>query len=384
MCTARPPKKLLLQELEQGRLHLVLHGAKLRGRFALIKLQRGKGNEWLLLKQRDAFAGDKDVLAEDLSALSGRPMEKIAGEATGRGDVWHSNKGQARRHAHKPAKVPALDADEAPAAAMPHKIKPMLATLVDEPFDRPGWWYEVKWDGYRAIAEVEGAKVRLYSRNFISFEGRIRPGRAGAEPARPRRGAGRRGGGPGRVGPITISAPAKLSEDGRGDAGLLRLRSALSGRQGPAPAAPGTTQGDPGAAAARAPRPAPERARRGARRGLFRRGAAQGLEGIIAKKADSPYRQGRRSPDWLKIKTRKQQEAVIGGFTRPRGSRKDLGALVLGVYEGDDLVYIGHAGTGFDTKGLRDVREKLEPLVRKTAPSRRSRRSTRRCAGSSR
>src|SRR5207302_519252 len=101
---------------------------------------------------------------------------------------------------------------------------------------------------------------------------------------------------------------------------------------------------------------------------FFEAAAARGLEGIIAKDGESLYREGLRSHQWLKIKTHQRQEAVIGGFTEPRGSRKDLGSLVLGVYEGKDLVYIGHTGGGFDTKGLAEIRAKLDPLVRRSSP----------------
>src|SRR6202034_3061128 len=82
---------------------------------------------------------------------------------------------------------------------------------------------------------------------------------------------------------------------------------------------------------------------------FFEAAVQQGLEGIIAKDADSVYRAGSRSQKWLKVKARRQQEAVIGGFTEPRGSRQGIGALVLGVYKGKDLVYIGHAGGGLDS-----------------------------------
>src|SRR5262249_9716036 len=101
---------------------------------------------------------------------------------------------------------------------------------------------------------------------------------------------------------------------------------------------------------------------------FFEAAAAQGLEGIIAKDGQSPYREGGRGRERLKIKTKQRQEAVIGGFTEPRKSRTGLGALVLGVYEGADLVYIGHTGGGFDDAGLTEMRERLEPLVQKQCP----------------
>ena len=94
----------------------------------------------------------------------------------------------------------------------------------------------------------------------------------------------------------------------------------------------------------------------------------QGLEGIIAKKANSPYRIGTRSRDWLKVKARLTQEGVIAGYTAPRGQGRPFGTLVLGAYRGDTFSYIGHAGGGFDEQELRAIFARLQPLVRKECP----------------
>jgi bifunctional non-homologous end joining protein LigD len=94
----------------------------------------------------------------------------------------------------------------------------------------------------------------------------------------------------------------------------------------------------------------------------------KGLEGIVAKNLRSVYRTGKRSLQWLKVKTHDTQDAVIGGFTEPGGLRKHFGALVLGVYEKDDLMYIGHTGGGFSAKTLAEIRGRLEPLIRRTCP----------------
>ncbi len=106
------------------------------------------------------------------------------------------------------------------------------------------------------------------------------------------------------------------------------------------------------------------------RRGIafFQKARRLGLEGIIAKRADSPYRSGRRARDWLKIKTSKRQEAVIAGFTRPRGRRKYFGALVLALRTGRSWRFAGHAGTGFSTADLQTIHRKLVPLVRTRKP----------------
>jgi bifunctional non-homologous end joining protein LigD len=94
---------------------------------------------------------------------------------------------------------------------------------------------------------------------------------------------------------------------------------------------------------------------------LFQLTKEKGMEGIIAKRKDSIYRPGRRSSDWLKIKARLQQEFVVGGFTAPKGSRKHLGAVVVGAYTNGELRHYGYAGSGFSEKGLKDAVEKMKP-----------------------
>ena len=246
----------------------------------------------------------------------------------------------------------------------------MLSTLVDEPFDREGWLFEIKWDGYRAIAEVDNGKVRLYSRKHTSFNDAFPPvveslkklgrtavldgevvvldesGRSRFQLLQNYRRTGQ--------GHLVYYVFDLLELDGRDlRAEPLRVRrtelaSMLSGL-------PGVVLSEAVEA-----------------RGIdfFRAAVKHGLEGIMAKDGESPYREGRRGLEWLKIKTHNRQEAVIGGFTEPRRSRKHLGALILGVHDGPDLVYIGHTGGGSDEKQLAEIRRKLDPLIQKACPFR--------------
>jgi bifunctional non-homologous end joining protein LigD len=101
---------------------------------------------------------------------------------------------------------------------------------------------------------------------------------------------------------------------------------------------------------------------------LFRLAKEKGLEGIIAKRKGSTYQAGRRSPDWVKIKARLQQEFVIGGFTEGKGSRKHFGALLLGAYRNGRFHYFGHSGSGFSEKGLKETLERLRPLFTAKCP----------------
>jgi bifunctional non-homologous end joining protein LigD len=247
----------------------------------------------------------------------------------------------------------------------------MLATLVDAPFDRPGWIFEVKWDGYRAIAEVSRrGQVRLYSRKHTSFDEKFAP------IVKSLTGLGRDAVLDGEAVAVDGSGRSRFQllqnyqKTGRGDLLYvvfdllyldgkdLRDRPLLERKRllkKLLAKLPHIRYGD-------------DIEENGT--GFFRAAVEQGLEGIIGKDGASRYTEGARSRAWVKIKTRQRQEAVVGGFTAPRGRRVGLGALVLGVYEGDDLVYIGHTGGGLDTRGLEDLTARLTALETKTCPFR--------------
>jgi bifunctional non-homologous end joining protein LigD len=350
-------EKRLLEQLDAGHLRFVLHGHKLRGQFSLVQFKDGKEKNWLLMKHRDEFANETDVLEKGRSAASQRSMEEIAEGASPR-KTRHTNGKPEPRKRRKTAE----------GAAMPHQVKPMLATLVSQPFDRADWFFEIKWDGYRAVAETENAKVRLYSRNHISFETRFAP---------------------------VFRSLAKLGHDAVLDGEIVALDAEGKSQFQLLQNYQRTGEGilvyyvfDLLYLDGEDLRSAPLRRRKELLapllKGLpnvglsehveehgidfFKAAMRQKLEGIVAKNAGSAYREGTRSENWLKIKTRQQQEAIIAGFTEPRGSRHGLGALVLGIYEGNDLVYIGHAGGGFNAESLAEMRARLDPLVQKSCP----------------
>ncbi|MBE3046892.1 non-homologous end-joining DNA ligase [Candidatus Bathyarchaeota archaeon] len=260
------------------------------------------------------------------------------------------------------------DLKDAPITPMPRGIKPMLATLIKEPFDHPDWMFEVKWDGYRAVAEIRDGDVSLYSRNRISLHQKFSPIMDSLRKFRfeaildgeivvvddqghpdfqmlqgyPKSGSGH----------LLYYVFDLLYFQGHDltNLPLLRRKELLKEML---PSAPNIKFSDH----------------------VWKEGVLffhvvkeKGLEGIIAKHAQSVYRMGKRSRQWLKVKTHLTQEGVIAGFTEPRGSRKNFGALVLGVFQGDELMYIGHTGGGFSAKMLREIRKKLDPLIRKKCP----------------
>ena len=244
---------------------------------------------------------------------------------------------------------------------IPFRVQPMLATLIPEPFDRPGWVYEEKYDGFRILAYKEGAGVSLLSRNGID-RSRTYPNIAAAIAklrARTllldgevvafddRRVSRFQLLQEGKVPPLYAVFDC-LYQNGRD----LRAEP-LSARRGPMEAA---IQGskclfpsrrlDPNGFAA------------------FRVTKTKGYEGMVAKDVASPYIEG-RSRKWLKCKVHQEDEFVIAGYTAPAGSRTHFGALLLGAYHRGQLHYVGKVGTGFNRKSLASLFQKFQPLVRK-------------------
>ena len=247
---------------------------------------------------------------------------------------------------------------------IPFRVLPMLATLVDAPFARPGWAYEEKYDGYRILAYKEGARVHLVSRNAhdrtetyrdLADAVRALPCRTvlldGEVVAFDRRGVSRfqllQRGAASRVYAVFDC----MFLNGRD----LRRR-ALSERR---------TALEALVPLGRLLLPA----RRLAKDGLaaYRVAKRRGYEGLVAKDLASPYVAG-RSRSWLKVKVRREDEFVIVGYTPPRGSRERFGALLLGAYDRGRLRYVGKVGTGFTAATLASLARAFRPLVRRTSP----------------
>jgi DNA ligase D-like protein (predicted ligase) len=241
-------------------------------------------------------------------------------------------------------------------------VTPMKAVLTSERPAGEGWVFERKLDGIRCLAVKDGGRTRLYSRNELSLDERYAP-LAAALDADPADGfvidgeavafvGGRdRFGGKGGDGELFYYAFDVLFADGR-DARSLPLeerRAVLEGvlRWKDPLRITEQVSGD-GAA-------------------LLEEACRDGWEGLIAKRLGTPY-VSTRSRDWLKLKCTRAQELVIGGFTAPRGARTDLGALLVGHFEGDRFRYAGKVGTGFTRATLRELSERLAPRVRETSP----------------
>jgi len=426
--------------LKKGDFKFRLHGKKLNGDFALIHMRSRrpgtKGTEWLLIKKQDDTAvKGYDIDQYDESVLTRRSMADIAGDQgsakwtssrpASRGGVkapWladaiakfdkkkskkelatgdtadHKVKKNEKTVKPKPESNPATSGendltknssaspvssvvkglDGAVKRPMPTAIHPMLATSVEKPFDDPEWLFEIKWDGYRAVAFITKGNVRLVSRNQNDLTAQYPelhglPGFIQAETA------------------ILDGEIAALDEHGRASFSLMQQRTGIrqAGRRtasrrdipvlyyvfdllyldgydlrrvsleqrkkvlaeitnvtGPLRYSDHFAQG----------------------KALFDVAKQNGLEGILAKRRDSVYEE-RRTQAWLKIKITQTLDCVIGGYTDPEGSRMYFGSIVLGLYDKKgDLIHVGQAGTGFDQAMLKQIWEVLKKRETKHSP----------------
>jgi len=252
---------------------------------------------------------------------------------------------------------------------MPTKVKPMLATLVREPFDNDDWLYEIKWDGYRALAGWDGQQATLYSRAGNDFSKSYPPIYEALQQLTHRA--------------LLDGEIVVLDKEGRSHFNWLqtylkdRVRGTLAYYVFDILWCDGHNVRD---------WPLTRRKNllkqvlpsdgllrlsdhiKGQGKRFFDMTKQAGLEGMIAKRAASRYLAGRRSDQWLKVKIQQRQEVVIGGFTEPKGSRKHLGALLVGVYENKKSRYAGHVGGGIPPETMTALRQQLETLEQAKSP----------------
>ncbi len=360
--------------IDDGELKFVLAGQKVRGRFTIVRTSRRPGSaptaafeddseQWLLIKKRDADAVTGwDAEDHPQSVRTGRTNDEVKAN---RDALWISE---------IPAVVAAIDLSKAVERPIPDRIEPMLATLASTPFSDPDWLYEVKWDGYRVEAVVRDGRVKLWTRNLKDAETYF-PGLLSPPTWIDAREA------------IVDGEVVALDDDGRPDFGLLqeRISESRSGR---------TTSGlvyqvfDLLYADGRSLLGVPLEDRKRLLRSILRETSrvrfashvtgeglafmeaarSKGLEGIVAKLRRSAYEPGRRTPAWLKLKIRPEQELVVGGWTPGEGNARDLGAVAVGVYDDGKLRFAGKVGSGFTATTRKRLLEAMAPLVSDAPP----------------
>jgi bifunctional non-homologous end joining protein LigD len=346
-----------LKNLESGEIKFELKGEKLNGGFVLVQLKDGKSKNWLLIKHRDEYATEE--------ALDDAPVSKI------KRSTESPRRENLRRRAPSGKNTTKKKSEVEGDITISNKkykefIKPMFASSTEKPFDSNEWLYELKLDGYRAIAEV-GKKFRLYSRNGLSFEEKYPPVVQALKKIKKK---------------AVLDGEIVLLADNKPD--FQKLQHYDGHREYPLVYYAFDILSLEGKDLTKVPlierkkilkkflgknqviRYSDHVEDNGTE--FFEQVKAQQIEGIVAKKKDSRYHEGARSKEWLKIKHQNTQEAIIAGYTSPRGGRKHFGALILGEYNDGELKYIGHTGTGFNEQALKDLWEEMQPLKSDATP----------------
>ena len=370
--------------LAKGHLEFTLQGQKLNGAWHLVRMHGRPGEKhdnWLLIKSEDEFArpaGAPDILEElPNSVKTGRGVADIAGEKPG----WSSKTGKiktarkAKVDAPQPAAVPQKLIDPATVkgakkAAMPAFIDPMLASLVTAAPQGDRWLHEIKFDGYRLQARIEAGRVKLLTRSGLDWTKKFgRPVIAAMQDL--------------AVGSAIIDGELVV-ENAAGASDFSALQADLSDDRADRfmyyafdllyldgydlCALPLVTRKDllapllPPGGLVRFSEHFNENAAM-----VLRHACQLGLEGIVSKLKDAPYRGG-RGKSWQKSKCSARQEFVVAGYVPSSVSRKAIGSLILGVYEGTDLHHVGRVGTGFTAKLTETLFDKLERLRLPSSP----------------
>ena len=371
-----------------GHLKFELNGQKLHGRWALVRMKPRPGQKegWLLIKEKDAHARAASEYSVT-DALPGSvvdattPAKKRASAKAAKGQAKtapakRASKTTANKTAATPAaRQPATRSRARPGTpidALPAKLSPQLATLADHPPGDPDdWVFEVKFDGYRMLARVDGKDVKLVTRNGHDWSAKL-PHLVDAIRAM-------------KLAPCWLDGEiVVLDEAGIPDFQALqnafdqrRVRDVVYYVFDLPIHARRDLRGEPLAERRRMleslmDKSASHTVRQSdtivaAPRDILDSACRMGLEGVIAKRIDSRYAE-RRTSDWIKLKCTRRQEFVIGGYTDPQGTRSGLGSLLLGYYDGDRLLYAGNVGTGFTEATLADLKKKLSGIERGTRP----------------
>jgi bifunctional non-homologous end joining protein LigD len=355
----RPQAERLVREaIAKGKLSFLLRGEKLKGSFALVRTAQDP-KSWLLIKHRDRFATDIDVTARNRSVLSGVAVEDLKVVP-----------------AHRIAAAQLVPSGDV--VPMPDKVAPMLAETADRPFNRPDWMWEPKLDGYRVLVFIDARGIKLRSRRDLELASTF--ARLANELSQQS-----------VDGMILDGELVAFDAEGRPSFNALQNRFQLKTEREIATAdrtVPVIFYGfDLLYFAGIDLRKAPYRDRRrylaqcllpsplvqlvhAADDGIALQEAAlaSGFEGVIGKRKDSLYESGRRSASWIKIKPAQTAEFVIGGYTKGKGSRAPLGAVLVGYWDADRLRFASHVGSGFDEDGLAQLKKRLESLKRASCP----------------
>ncbi len=327
--------KMIRDGLQKGHITFILEGQKLRGEFALVKFKKASEKDWLMIKKNDEYASDIIEFTDDEI-----PEELIKKKQVKKTDLT------------------------------PSPLKPMLAATADRPFDDKDWIFEIKWDGYRAIAQTKENISYIFSRNGVLLNKKFP-----------------------QIADSLLGVPANtildgeivaLDQNGRSD--FQGLQNYLRTGRGKIVFYAFDILALDGKDLMEERLTERKKILKKMIKGLdhtdirfsdfieekgvdfFNISKMNELEGIMAKKKNSIYVPGTRSADWLKIKTSMRQELVVAGFTMAKGQKQKIGSLITGVYMDGDLTFTGQVGTGFDLKEAEELYVRLNKIKNLNSP----------------
>ena len=348
----------LQKELQSGSLKFILHGKKLKGEFALVKIKNSKQpNAWLLIKHRDKFAKE-GYNAEDFTPKN----SKVSKRENNRSSKKESSEPKKKTPVKKISSL--FNSNE----KFTVYISPMLAETSEQAFDDKNWLFEIKWDGYRGIADLRQDPIKLYSRNGISYANSFQKIMKALEEQKF---------------PMVLDGEiVAFSPEGKPEFQLLQNQAESSNLaltyqvfdllwlNGHSTEKLSLIERKELLKEALIENELVKYCDHVEEKGkdFYKQIEAMGLEGMIAKKKDSPYTEGIRSEDWLKIKFQKTREVIVCGYTEPKATRSYFGSLIVGIYEHGTLKFGGHVGTGFKQDTLKNLSELLRPLETDQCP----------------
>lgn len=348
----------LQKELQSGSLKFILHGKKLKGEFALVKIKNSKQpNAWLLIKHRDKFAKE-GYNAEDFTPKN----SKVSKRENNRSSKKESSEPKKKTPVKKISSL--FNSNE----KFTVYISPMLAETSEQAFDDKNWLFEIKWDGYRGIADLREDPIKLYSRNGISYANSFQKIMKALEEQKF---------------PMVLDGEiVAFSPEGKPEFQLLQNQAESSNLaltyqvfdllwlNGHSTEKLSLIERKELLKEALIENELVKYCDHVEEKGkdFYKQIEAMGLEGMIAKKKDSPYTEGIRSEDWLKIKFQKTREVIVCGYTEPKATRSYFGSLIVGIYEHGTLKFGGHVGTGFKQDTLKNLSELLRPLETDQCP----------------
>jgi bifunctional non-homologous end joining protein LigD len=357
----------------KGDLKVTFFGKRMRGSWALVRMKYSRDTspsakpQWLFIKHRDEFATEEDVVATNMTSVTtGRTMEEIA---TGDSKVWHSNRTE--------------NAPASQVATLAKDLEPMYASLGTS-IPSKGWTFEPKYDGIRVLAFATDDAVLLMTRN-----GKDKSAQFPEVTEALRKLAAKKkknfvldgeivaliDGEPGRFQELqsrmhVIDTQMIARHRTATPSALMLFDVLLAGEdvliREPWHKRRARLLKEIGKSTSEEIRITESVEDEGEK--MFKLAKDQGWEGLIAKRVDSLYEPGNRTRSWIKLKNEFRQEFVVGGFTEPRRSRQHVGALLLGYFDNDRLIYVGHTGGGFTDSGLVEMYRKLKPLEQKESP----------------